>query len=901
MTDSKSLPKISENRKHLSLFAGGVAVAWFIFCVVAYVIFTYDFGFKLLDLITCKSGRFFVWQGSGFLALTVLVGIVWPRRSLAAGLLGGYLILSTAWLLAAPLNAVFLFKLALFLTWIICAVNGVRRVILRFAGSNYATWGVAVAATYAALIPLCFFLGLFRLITPGIVGGLAIITALPGVVLDRKKLPTLPRVFAQWIGRLSIFDFCLLEVIWLALAVSFVGASTVEVRSDATRVHLPYIQRVVRDQGISHQYACWHRLQPMGLQTCCAVFYSLGSDAAAKWFCWLALPALALLAGEETRRRSGSERLGLLAGAALLACPAFVFYATTIYVLNTMALLCTAGFVVLFRGLRPPCLRGILLSAAIMAAMAQVKYTALVFCVVWGLVLFIGLISQRRWRVAALWSIGAGLFLAVVASPWYIYVYAGTGNPFYPYLQSWFPSPYWVDGFTLQQVFEKTFRLSPGISGALRFPWDVTFATNRFVENVDGYIGFMVLATAPCLLLVRPRNAGISWAMALAAVAMTVGIVSYTPYVRYWLPAYPLLLISCILAVGSLFRSRLNGGKAGFSGTAESDLPSTSRSVRKPNLFALRWSMISGVLLLVILSAPLPLVFAELSWDEYAGNISREKRLKSFYLGYQAVEQLNRILSSDEGVICTRFGGIHLISGHAVEYNFWWNKIHRIHNVETFADFCHRNRFRYWVTETSLTDKNKYVAAEEISAKYWTDERLVTGSGTVAIYDISDDPAQRWGESRQSDLPAVLDKTDKLWEASDTFDNWINIHQNCKACSVDDVILLSGCSSVIHRLQPEREDGLCKVKLKFTSHSLTHPLLEISWFDAEGKLLNRELGCAVGISDFDVWMFSSIPPGAKTGWLSLWEWQGSPIQVEQGTVTYWHPLDPLEKNNKTML
>ena len=75
-----------------------------------------------------------------------------------------------------------------------------------------------------------------------------------------------------------------------------------ETRSDAVRVHLPYIHQLVQDEGFSHQYACWHRLQPMAAQSCYAAFAPLGRDAAAKWLSWLALLALVVLIVDEVRR-----------------------------------------------------------------------------------------------------------------------------------------------------------------------------------------------------------------------------------------------------------------------------------------------------------------------------------------------------------------------------------------------------------------------------------------------------------------------------------------------------------------------------------------------------------------------------------------------------------------------
>ena len=401
----------------------------------------------------------------------------------------------------------------------------------------------------------------------------------------------------QDVKRNSIVAWCLMEVIWAVLAVEFIGASTAEVASDSVRVHLPYMLRVIADHGLSHQYACWYRLQPMAVQTYGAAIAAVGSVAAAKWFSWLALAVLALLLAEEVERRGGSRELGLFAGAAELSCPLLARLSSSLYVDHVLAMLCTAGFVVLFRALRPPCLRGILLSAAIMGSLVQVKYTGLIFAVVWGLFLAAVLWRRCGWR-AGLWRLLlAGGLLAALAMPWYVYVYLGTGNPFYPFLQRWFPSPYWVDNLTLQQVFEQTSSCRPASAALPSFPgWPPTAPavsskdTTAFSVSGPRLDAVLVSCVAGAgkragressgqnfvCPICFSRQTGILphrvrrparrrdpcyWDMAVVGVAMIAGVAAYTPYVRYWLPAYPLLVAACVLAAGRLLPS-LHGLRA---------------------------------------------------------------------------------------------------------------------------------------------------------------------------------------------------------------------------------------------------------------------------------------------------------------------------------------------------
>ena len=521
------------------------------------------------------------------------------------------------------------------------------------------------------------------------------------------------------------------------------------------------------------------------------------------------------------------------------------------------------------------------------ASMDQVKYPGLVFSVVWAVVLCIGLLRQLPWRTAVRWTLAGGTFLAAAAAPWYVYVYAGTGNPFFPYLQNWFHSPYWIDGFTLQQVFEKSFKLDPGIGGVLRFPFTATFDTHRFMEGANGQLGFWVIALAPCLLFAPWRKVGSNRAMAAAAVAMIAGIVSYTPYVRYWLPAYPLLLIASVSAAGRLvgvWKRRARTTDPGYSRPGSDALTGVRR------LCARLWPLPAAAVLLVLLLLPTPLLFAQLPWDEYAGRISTEKALARRFPGYAAVKQLNRILLPGEGVICTEFDGVCLVAGPSYEYAFWWNKLHGVNDLKSFGDYCRRYNIKYWIANPFLLDLGDYPPAEAIAAEYWTDDRLVTGEGITSIYDVSNDPTPLRKTIRRFDLPAVLEETEQEWTPSGAFRNWIRFKRESAVKQEADALLLGSRALIVHRLRPEFAGGLCKVTLDLRSAEITYPLLEIIWYNEKGQFLCRTAGGLHGNSEYRTWLYSHVPPRAKSGRLTFWEWKGKPIELKGGTVTFWSPL-----------
>lgn len=737
--------------------AAVVAAAWFLVHAAVYAVRAWD--------TTHSLTNFFVWQLGCFVAL--MLGAAILRPAIAGALIGLQLLVSTVVLLAMAQDATFVIRLFAVLFWAACAVSGTKRLLGQFIGPRYATWGVSSAATFAALVPLCFLLGVLHWMNPWIVALVAVAIALPGAIMIARTMSVSPGKLVQTFRQFDVLELCWLEAIWLILAVAFVGTGASETRSDAVRVHLPYIHQLVQDEGFSHQYACWHRLQPMAAQSCYAAFAVVGTDAAAKWLSWLALVALVVLIFDEVHARSGSRRMALFAGAAVVSCPVLVELATTLYVDHLVTLFCTAGFIVLFRALNPPGWRGILLSAAIMASMDQVKYPGLIFSAVWGMMLCVSLLGRCPRPRALGWSLAGGAMLIAATAPWYIYVYAGTGNPFFPYLHNWFPTPYWTNDITLHDLYEGFFKLSPGLGGALAFPWAATYQTSRFYEGFDGYVGFWVLALAPCWFVANAafRSAKETvlsqserrqwWDLVIAGIAGIACVVSYTPYVRYWLPAYPLLVAGCAVAA----------------------LPLLSEwKVNRPAILAA-----VGLALLGLLISPLPFNCYQSPWGEYAHVVTHEEQLAQRFPGYQAVRQLNQSLGPDDGVICTGYEGVYLVGGRPYEYNFWWNPVHRVHDVASFADYCRRNNIRYWIVDHART---MAVGVDEgdIQSHYWTDARTVAARSTLTVYDVASPPAAAPLTARQQ-LPAVLDKSAGDWKCSDCPTNWVSLYGSASAAA----------------------------------------------------------------------------------------------------------------------
>jgi hypothetical protein len=659
-----------------------VAVLWFVVHAAVYAICVVT----QLDKTPLGEGNWWLFVCSQALGLLAVLSSIGKRNANKVGAATGfYLLLSTIALLAVSQDIQLITKFALFILWMACAIGGMRHLLGRTFGGAFGTWGLAVASVYAALVPACFLLGLIHAITPGVVAFLAIATASPGAVLEFRRIrTTTARCSAFW-NRLGTVECLLAELTWLTVAIAFVCASTIPVLSDAPRVHLPYIHQLIADGGLTYQYPCWHRLQVMAFQVCCATFATIGSDLVGTWLSWFALPAIVGLIGEEVFRRSRSLRLSLCAAAAVLCCPILVRVATSLQIDHIITLLCTAGMVALFRSLKPLDFRGIFLSAMLMGVMAELKYTGVIFAIVWWCYLAVLLLQRCRWQIAARVAVAAGIVFVLMAMPWYIYVYLGTGNPVYPFLLNWFPSPYWVQDYTQQAIIEQDFKLRPGIFGVLAFPWDATYNTHRLVHGLDGFMGYLVLGLAPCWFLRRSRLTRLYRNMMLVGLIMVAAVVAYTPYTRYWMPAYPLLTASCVLAAGATIHG--------------------SRWQPKSPKNAIQAT--TGLVVALLLCAPLAWLYFPRAWIEYSKQISTAEHVEKRFPGYDAIKKLNTILKPNEGVLCTDYDGVYLIHGPAYAFPMREKdpyscslRIYQLHDVATFTAFCRRYGIRYWVVYT---------------------------------------------------------------------------------------------------------------------------------------------------------------------------------------------------------
>ena len=283
--------------------------------------------------------------------------------------------------------------------------------------------------------------------------------------------------------------------------------------------------------------------------------------------------------------------------------------------------------------------------------------------------------------------------------------------------------------------------------------------------------------------------------------------------------------------------------------------------------------------------SPLPFNCQQSPWREYSHKITREEQLAQRFPGYEAVRQFNQSLGPDDGVICTGYEGIYLIAGRPYEYNLWWNPIHHVHDVASFADFCRRNNIRYWIVDHART-MLVGVDEGEIQSHYWTEARTVAARSTLTIYDVASSQDTTQPVPARQDWAAVLDKSPGDWKCTDCPANWISLYGDSAKSAARTAVVAAPDRQIGHRLPPPAEGQMCTVELDLSSPVSTYPMAEVYWYDADGKVLDQVMGAGFGKADYRFCLYSPVPPGAKSGWVRLRTWQGAPVELTRGSVSY---------------
>jgi hypothetical protein len=407
---------------------------------------------------------------------------------------------------------------------------------------GYAIWWSGLAAPFAVLYLLgsCFFLGkiLWReaddatAILLGLAAWmLAVWIALHFSINTRPVylvafgLPYLRARPTRVTSFRATFGFALL--LYFLLAYFFVSLMP-EVSADGLSMHLALPMAVAHDHrwAFDFRHYTWS-LMPAGGDAVFTAAYVLGGEAAATLMNFGLLVLIAAMIFQASQR--------WLAAALFASTPLALLVTGSLFVENVWAAMVLGAVLALVRYSESGKTAELRAAGVFFGAALAVKLIAAIFIA--PAVCMAAFVAWKHGRLRQL--LPAAALLAFFAAPPYVYSWAKSGNPVFPFANAIFRSPY----FGTTESFSDP-RFTAPISW--RTPYDVTFRSGKYFEGQPGGAGFQYfLLLLPAAIFVRRRAALLSLAMGAGAAIL---LLVFLPNLRYLYPALPMLSI----AIGGL-------------------------------------------------------------------------------------------------------------------------------------------------------------------------------------------------------------------------------------------------------------------------------------------------------------------------------------------------------------
>lgn len=318
------------------------------------------------------------------------------------------------------------------------------------------------------------------------------------------------------------------------LSIQWFAALEPESSADGMGMHLAICTDIAAHHAFTYRPDSYlWAVMPMAADFTYAIAYLLGGEGAASLLNFALLALLAAVIVRAARRFVPVETAWLIA-AFFASTPLVNLVTGSLFIENFVAVMIAGMALELWR-YRETGERAALVAAAILGGTAcSAKFGACAFLIVTVACAAPELRRRRAGRLA----IVAAATLLLFATPPYAVAYAMTHNPVFPFLNARFPSP------VLDRSFE--FRNNEFTQPLTwRTPFDLTFHTHRYIEGLDGALGFAWLLLIPLAIvaLIAARNYGARIA-AVIGVAAGLIVMASQPYARYIYPAMPLLAIA---------------------------------------------------------------------------------------------------------------------------------------------------------------------------------------------------------------------------------------------------------------------------------------------------------------------------------------------------------------------
>ena len=331
------------------------------------------------------------------------------------------------------------------------------------------------------------------------------------------------------------------------LLCQFLVAAAPEDGSDAVAVHLmaPLWVGFQHYWPFDFHHYSW-TMMPLGADWCYTAVVVPGGEYAAHLLNFAFLAILTGLVYLLSRRYLAAIPAMLLAGL-FASSPLSQLVTGSLFSENVWAAVLFGAILALERFHATGAPRWFYLAAVLFGAGLATKFgtTAFLFpaagFAVWELV------ARRRAlpNVARVAAIGL-LLLLLFGGPPYVYSWAKTGNPLFPYMNEVFKSP-WFD--SSQPFIDLRWQTPLTVHTA----FDIFFHTHRFLESQDGAVGFQYLLLVPLgLLALSRRRTYLAWLFLGVALIGWILTFHTLAYVRYLYPALPLLAAASAVTLGLL-------------------------------------------------------------------------------------------------------------------------------------------------------------------------------------------------------------------------------------------------------------------------------------------------------------------------------------------------------------
>jgi hypothetical protein len=352
----------------------------------------------------------------------------------------------------------------------------------------------------------------------------AVAFALPYLLAYRELLSI--RIRAATVMERS--EACALALLLFILIAHLLAALKPETSADGLSMHLALPMAVARDAQWAFDFRLnsW-ALMPNAADGMYAAMYVLGGEHAAHVLNFSFLVLICLLIASAARRyafQRVSPPMAWLIAALFASTPLVQLVTGSLFVENVWAAMILAATLALLRS-------DVVTAAVFVGSALAVKVIAGAFAVPIAIIAFAVVLRKRQWTRA----MATAAFLILFAAPPYIYAYAKTGNPVFPFANAKFKSP----DFDTEKSFVDL-RFTTPISSSV--PYDITFQSKKFLEAQGGASGFQYfLLLAPALLWTRRKE---QWTTVAIAGIASVIILYEVPYLRYLYPVLPLASIA---------------------------------------------------------------------------------------------------------------------------------------------------------------------------------------------------------------------------------------------------------------------------------------------------------------------------------------------------------------------